>query len=109
MAAITEYESGRLLEFFKNHPDNDKKLISIAKTITKNTLTHLTLNGKKGHKYQQCRILKTCFRCLQNCTAALGIRVKHSQPKAYIEGDFTEILNRQQCSCNKQFYKSHVS
>lgn len=46
MAAITDYESGRLLEFFRNHPDNEKKLISIAKTITKNTLTHLTLNGK---------------------------------------------------------------
>lgn len=46
MSAITEYESSRLLEFFKNHPDNEKKLISIAKTITKNTLTHLALNGK---------------------------------------------------------------
>ena len=50
MTAITDYESGRLLEFFKNHPDNEKKLISIAKTITKNTLTHLTLNGKNGNE-----------------------------------------------------------
>lgn len=49
MSTITEYESGRLLEFFKNHPDNEKKLISIAKTITKNTLTHLQLNGKTHH------------------------------------------------------------
>lgn len=46
MAAITEYESSRLLDFFKHQPDNEKKLISIAKTITKNTLTHLSLNGK---------------------------------------------------------------
>lgn len=47
MTTITEYESSRLLDFFKNHPDNEKKLIAIAKTITKNTLTHLSLNGKR--------------------------------------------------------------
>jgi hypothetical protein len=45
MSAISEYESGRLFEFFKHHPDSEKKLISIAKTITKNTLTHLQING----------------------------------------------------------------
>ncbi|CRL00091.1 CLUMA_CG013373, isoform A [Clunio marinus] len=44
MTAISEYESSRLMEFFRHHTDNEKKLISIAKTITKNTLTHLTLN-----------------------------------------------------------------
>lgn len=48
MTTITEYESSRLLDFFKNHPDNEKKLIAIAKTITKNTLTHLSLNGKRS-------------------------------------------------------------
>lgn len=46
MSAISEYEGSKILEFFKHHPDNEKKLISIAKTITKNTLTHLCLNGK---------------------------------------------------------------
>lgn len=42
--AISDYEANRILEFFKNHPDNEKKLISIAKVLTKNTLTHLGLN-----------------------------------------------------------------
>lgn len=45
MSAISEYEGNKILEFFKHHPDNEKKLISIAKTITKNTLTHLSING----------------------------------------------------------------
>lgn len=34
------------MEFFSHNPDNEKKLIAIAKTITKNTLTHLTMNGE---------------------------------------------------------------
>lgn len=42
--AISDYEANRILEFFKNSPDNEKKLISIAKVLTKNTLTHLGLN-----------------------------------------------------------------
>lgn len=46
MATISEYESSRIFEFFKHNADNEKKLISIAKTITKNTLTHLSLNGR---------------------------------------------------------------
>lgn len=46
MSSISEYEGSKILEFFKHHPDNEKKLISIAKTITKNTLTHLCLNGE---------------------------------------------------------------
>ena len=46
MSAISEYEGNKLFEFFKHSPDNEKKLISIAKTITKNTLTHLSINGK---------------------------------------------------------------
>ncbi|KAL7049077.1 hypothetical protein ACKWTF_003586 [Chironomus riparius] len=44
MSAISEYEGNKILEFFKSNPDNEKKLISIAKTITKNTLTHLSTN-----------------------------------------------------------------
>lgn len=46
MATISEYESSRLLEFFKAQPDNEKKLVQIAKTLTKNTLTHLLFNGE---------------------------------------------------------------
>jgi hypothetical protein len=45
MSAISEYEGNKILEFFKHNPENEKKLISIAKTITKNTLTHLSVNG----------------------------------------------------------------
>lgn len=48
MSAISEYEGNKILEFFKSNPDNEKKLISIAKTITKNTLTHLSTNGKNS-------------------------------------------------------------
>jgi hypothetical protein len=44
MSAISEFEGNKILELFKHHPDNEKKLIAIAKTITKNTLTHLSLN-----------------------------------------------------------------
>ncbi|KAG5676899.1 hypothetical protein PVAND_006702 [Polypedilum vanderplanki] len=44
MSAISEYEGSRILEFFKSSEENEKKLISIAKTITKNTLTHLSIN-----------------------------------------------------------------
>lgn len=50
MSAISEYEGNKILEFFKSNPDNEKKLISIAKTITKNTLTHLSTNGKNAWK-----------------------------------------------------------
>lgn len=46
MGSINEYESNQLLDFFKAYPENEKKLISVAKTITKNTLTHLSTNGK---------------------------------------------------------------
>lgn len=46
MSLISDYEGSRLMEFFKHHPDNEKKLISIAKTLTKNTLTHLSINGE---------------------------------------------------------------
>lgn len=45
MSAISEYEGSKILELFKHNADNEKKLISIAKTITKNTLTHLSING----------------------------------------------------------------
>lgn len=46
MSAISEYEGNKIMEFFKHQPDSEKKVITIAKTITKNTLTHLSLNGK---------------------------------------------------------------
>ena len=45
---MNDYEQMRILEFFKHSPENEKKLISIAKTITKNTLTHLAVNGNKS-------------------------------------------------------------
>lgn len=50
MGSITEYESSRILEFFRAQPDNEKKLIQIAKTLTKNTLTHLSINGENPNK-----------------------------------------------------------
>lgn len=46
MSKISEYEASRVLEFFRTSPETEKKLISIAKTITKNTLTHLAFNGE---------------------------------------------------------------
>lgn len=46
-SSITEYESKKLFEFFSSSADTEKKLISVAKTITKNTLTHLSTNGKQ--------------------------------------------------------------
>ncbi len=46
MSAISEYEGYKILELFTHQPENEKKLISIAKTLTKNTLTHLSLNGE---------------------------------------------------------------
>lgn len=46
MSAISEYDGNKILEFFKSSLDNEKKLITIAKILTKNTLTHLSTNGK---------------------------------------------------------------
>ncbi len=46
MGSITEYEFNRLKEFFGSYQENEKKMIAVAKTITKNTLTHLSANGE---------------------------------------------------------------
>jgi hypothetical protein len=89
MAAISEYESTRLMEFFSG--ENEKKLISIAKTITKNTLTHLTMNGEEIRTLSLLKLNLFVFRCLQNCLATFGIRIVNSQPKTDLQGDAIEI------------------
>lgn len=67
MSAISEYEGSKILDFFKHNPDNEKKLISIAKTITKNTLTHLSINGETHTRSRNKNFIISdnfLFRCL---------------------------------------------
>lgn len=105
MASITEYESSRLLDFFKNHPDNEKKLIAIAKTITKNTLTHLSLNGKTCHDQTLRDSESFLFRCLQNRSPALGISRKYFESETDFKRDSVQILDRQQHPSYEQLHQ----
>jgi hypothetical protein len=56
MAAISDFESDCLLKFFKSHPQNEEKVIEIAKTITKNCLKDLQFDGEKCQFHSKRKI-----------------------------------------------------